>query len=301
MNATPNHSASPITGPFASSEALAEGWVTRRQLYSPLFTQLFRGVHLPAAIPVTHVVRCRGAALAVPSDAVLTGLSAAAVRGIDLTDPDAPVELVVPEGAGVRVQRGMNIRRTTLRDIDSEPWDSIRVATPLRMALDLLTNTRLHTSLPRRVAALDMLLREDLLTKSPLRRLLSNSHDDGIVAARQALALADSRAESMPESEMRVWLAVAGVHAMPQLEVRAAGRFLGRLDLGIEECKLGIEYDGEWHDAPEQAAHDIERRDAIRGAGWEFVIVRRADLYGDPRGMVATVREAIKRRTERNR
>ena len=297
MNTASTHNPSTINGPFLTREALGQGWLTKRQLYSPLFTKLFHGVHLPAAIHVTHAVRCHAAALLAPSDAVLTGLSAAAVRGVDLTSVDSPVEMIVPVESGFRAQRGMNIRRTTMADVGSEPWRTIRIATPLRMAMDVLTNTSVRTSLPRRVAILDVFLRQGCVEVPPLRRLLSNCNDHGVVSARQALALADSRAESIPESELRVWLALAGVTCVPQLAVYAGGVFVGRLDLGIEACKLAIEYDGEWHGDAEQVEHDGQRRAALRDAGWECIVVRKADLYGDPRGMVFAILEAIRRRS----
>lgn len=130
MTSTLSFDPNTITGPFLAAEALGEGWLTRRQLYSPLFRHLFHGVHLPAGKPVTHELRCRAAALIAHSDAVLTGASAAAVYGHELVKPFDPVEFVVPERAKFTSLRGTNIRRTTIRHIDSGPWECIRLASP---------------------------------------------------------------------------------------------------------------------------------------------------------------------------
>lgn len=285
-----------LTGPFLTSQALGEGWVSRKQLYSPLFTKLFHGVHMPAATPITHELRCRAAALVAPDEAVLTGASAAVVRGFEVVGTDHPVEFVVPEHARFRAHAGINIRRTSDAAIDSRSWESVRLAGELRMAMDMLTNTRLHSSLARAVGMLDVLLRAGAVEACALRRLLHNRTDHGIVRARHALELADARAESIPESEMRVLLVLGGLSPTPQYVVHdESGTFLGRLDLAIEQCRLGIEYDGAWHNDPAQAERDNRRRDALREAGWEVVVVRSADLYGDPRGMVRDACTAINR------
>jgi very-short-patch-repair endonuclease len=69
-----------------------------------------------------------------------------------------------------------------------------------------------------------------------------------------------------------------------------------RLDLAFRERLLAVEYDGEWHAEGDQPERDAERRARLRKAGWEFVIVTKEQLYGDPRGMVCDVREAYFRR-----
>lgn len=296
MSSANGYRANTINGPFRTEQALGEEILSKRQLYSPLFVRLFHGVHVPAAMPITHELRCRAAALAASSEAVLTGASAAAVRGFDLVSSSSAVECVVPEEAKFRQQRGIDIRRTTLLGIDSEPWGEIRIATRLRAAMDMLTNTRLHKSLSRRVAMLDLLLREGCVDYTSLRRLLAHRRDHGIVRAREALRLANPLAESIPESEMRVWLVLGGIDVRPQVEVYSDGAFLGRLDLAVEGCKLAVEYDGQWHNDPAQAERDINRREALRQAGWEFIVLNKDDLYGNPERMVEMVRAGIRRR-----
>lgn len=287
-----------INGPFRGSHALAAEWLNQRQLRSGVLIRLFRDVYLPRGMDVTHELRCLGASLIAPSPAVLTGCSAATVQGIELAHALDPVEFVVPERARFAAQRGLDVRRTEVRAAEASPWHGIRIANPTRATLDVLLNTRLRPSFPRVVALLDVLLRAGFVGRSELAERLAKCHDNGIVRARRALELADPRAESIPESEVRVWLTLAGIAPQVQLSVYSpAGRFLGRLDLAYEAARLAVEYDGDWHREGDQPERDAIRRAALRAAGWEFVIVTKDMLYGDPRAMVARVQDALRRRS----
>jgi very-short-patch-repair endonuclease len=285
-----------INGPFLGSLAVSEGALTRNQLRSPWFRRLYRNVYVPMGYDRTHELRCRAAALVAPPEAVLTGNSAATVHGFDLALDDDPVEFVVPERSRFVCQRGMHIRRTVIRGIDSTPWHDIGLATPLRTTLDILTNTRLRRSLPRTVGLLDALLHGGFVTRVGVEAYLRRRRDHGIVRARRALALCDERAESIPESELRVWLNLAGLKPTPQWEVRTEGCLLGRLDLAFESEKVAVEYDGEWHREGSQPEFDARRRAAIQAEGWVFVVITKDELYGDPKGTVARVQDAIRRR-----
>jgi very-short-patch-repair endonuclease len=272
---------------------VAEDALTLRDLRSPAFTRLFRNVYVASTTEVTHSMRCRAAALLAPSGAVLTGCSAAAVWGLDLVGPQDLVEFVVPERLKFSRQAGLHIRRTS-RVIDSEPWGDIQLATPPRLALDVATNTKLHRSLPRTVGYLDAFLGSGLVDLAELRRYLGPRRENGMVRARKAVALANARSESVPESELRVWLTVAGLEPEVQVDVvTASGGFLGRLDLAFPAQKLAVEYDGEWHLDGIQPRLDAQRRAAIAAEGWRFVIVTKADLYGDPKRVVATVQASL--------
>lgn len=286
-----------INGPFRGSHAVSAEWLTPRQLRSALLTRLFRDVYIPRAIEITHELRCVGASLITSENAVLTGCSAVTVRGFYLAAPNDRVEFVVPEASKFVAQRGLDVRRTEVTAAESEPWRSIRIATPLRATMDLLTNTRMRPSLPRTVGLLDILLRAGFIDRQELEVLLAARHDSGIVRAREALALADPRAESIPESEVRVWLTRAGLAPSVQVVVYdRRGRFLGRLDLGYEGAQVAVEYDGDWHRAGDQPRLDHHRRMLMRAEGWEFVVVTKEMLYGDPEGMIALVRDALRRR-----
>ncbi len=104
--------------------------------------------------------------------------------------------------------------------------------------------------------------------------------------------MSDPRAESLPESELRVVLTVGGHHAVPQYRILRHGREVARLDLAIEETKTAIEYDGRWHEDAKQRLLDEARRERLVAEGWRFVIVTADKLAGDYRLILDEVREA---------
>lgn len=54
---------------FRGSHARKAGLVSEAQLRSSRYRRLFQDVYVPADVPVTHELRCRGAALIVPKEA----------------------------------------------------------------------------------------------------------------------------------------------------------------------------------------------------------------------------------------
>ena len=79
---------------------------------------------------------------------------------------------------------------------------------------------------------------------------------------REVLDLMDGGAESPQETRTRLVLVGAGL-PRPQTEIVVAGHFgrsFARIDMGYEEFKVGVEYDGvqHWTD-PAQRAYDIDR------------------------------------------
>jgi hypothetical protein len=93
---------------------------------------------MPAALPLTHEVRCHCAALILSADAVITGRPAATLRGLPLVRADDPVGAVVGLGTRVFRRAGLDLRRCEVRDDETEMWSGIRLATRQRMAFDLL-------------------------------------------------------------------------------------------------------------------------------------------------------------------
>ena len=267
------------------------GVLTRKQLRSPALRRLLQDVYAPAGIPDTHELRCEAAALVLNPEAVITGRSAATLGGVRLARAQDPVELVVPESVRVFRRAGLDIRRTELRAGEWQAWGRIRLATPLRMGLDLL----LDRPLPEAVADLDAVLRAGLVDRAELNRMLAARHDRGIVTARQAEELADPRAESPPESRMRVWLVLDGLRPVPQYWIEDSRGRLARADLAFPEQQVAVEYDGSWREGELWALNrDRDRLNRVQGAGWEVVFVT-APLLADPPRMIATVRAALAR------
>jgi hypothetical protein len=274
---------------FRGSEALAAGQLTRRQLRSPLVTNLFRDVYVESSTMVTHEVRCRGATLILPPDAVITGRSAATVRGAALAKPEDAVEVIAPPERRIDRPDGIDLRRNAIAPEEWVPWQGGRLATTLRMGLDLA----LDRSVPLAVADLDVVLRRGLLDVAALTDLVWSRSDRGIVDARSAVALVDPSAESRPESQVRVHLVLAGLRPVPQYWIEDGDGRIARTDLAFPERKVAVEYDGQWRDGQLWALNrDRERLNRVHAAGWDVVFVT-APLLATPRKMIAIVRAAL--------
>jgi hypothetical protein len=223
--------------PFRGSEAVAAGQLTRAQLRGPRLTRLFRDVYVTSGTTVTHEVRCRGATLFLPADAVITGRSAAVVRGAPLADADDRVEIIAPLGRRIARRDGLDLRRNDIASGESMPWQAGRLATPLRMALDLA----LDRPVPVAVADLDVVLRRGLVDAAALTELVHSRSDRGIRDARLAVSLVDPRAESRPESQVRVLLVLAGFDPVPQYWIEDGDGRIARSDLAFPDYKVAVE------------------------------------------------------------
>jgi hypothetical protein len=229
-------------------------------------------------------------ALALPEGAVITGRSAATVRGVHLSWPEDPVQVVAPLEMRIGYRAGLTVRRTELEPGDWEPWAGGRIATPMRMALDLL----LGRPLPDAVADLDAVLRAGKVERAAVERMLASRSDNGIVLARQAMALSDQRAESLPESRMRVLLVLDGLNPVPQYWIEDAdGERIARADLAFPEHKVAVEYDGDWRDGESWALNrDRNRLNRVHAQDWTVIFVT-APLLRDDRKMIRTIRAAL--------
>ena len=115
--------------------------------------------------------------------------------------------------------------------------------------------------------------------------------------AREALALSDPRAESPPETRVRLALVNAGLRPVPQYEVRdARGRLIARVDLAFPEAKVVVEYDGRLaHLEPGAFATERRRQNRLVAAGWVVLRYTAEDLARRPYAVVQDVRAALAR------
>jgi hypothetical protein len=117
--------------------------------------------------------------------------------------------------------------------------------------------------------------------------------DYGGRRALRAFDLVEPKAESPPESTLRMLLILGGLpRPVVQHRVLHQGRFVARVDLAWPAVKLAVEYDGEWHGEPGQLPLDRQRLRALRRAHWEVHPVTRFDLR-DPVRLVAEVHEVL--------
>lgn len=278
---------------YRGSDAVSCGALTPAQLRGPAVRRLCQDVYTAGSRRVTHELRCRAVALALPAGAVITGRSAATVRGVRLCWPENDVQALVPPEMRLGHRRGLNVRRTGIGSDDWQPWADGRLATPMRLALDLL----LGRPLPEAVADLDAVLRAGLVERTAVAAMVARRSDKGIVIARRAVELSNPLAESLPESVLRVHLELAGMTPVPQYWIEDRAGRIARVDLAFPENMVAVEYDGDWRDGETWALnHDRDRLNRIHAIGWDTVFVT-APLLRDVRKMLRTVDAALTTRS----
>jgi hypothetical protein len=277
-----------LTGVFLGSHAIAEGRLSRAQLRSLGYRRLVQGVYADPALELDHRLRCRGVALLLPRGAAVGGHSAAAWHGAPFAGPHDPVTVLRPSDAEWKGPRGVRVHRTQLRPDEVMVVDGVPITSGRRTAWDVAALEPLGTA----VAALDAMVRARSVTLTELTEMADRGAGRwGVTKVRRAVPLVDPRAESAPESRVRVALVLAGFCPVPQFEVVVGGR-CRRLDLGWPEAKLALEYEGAHHFEGPQIVLDDERYAGLVAAGWRIIRVSASDLR-DLDGVVARVRAAL--------
>lgn len=266
-----------LHGVFIGAHAIAEGWLTRRQLREGPFVRVLHGVYADPSLPRDHLLRCRAASLLMPAGAALGGRSAAALLGAPEPSYGDSVTVVLPPPLKWTGPAGVRVHRTDLGEhevvLSSE---DLIVTSPLRTAWDLAVLERLPTA----VGVLDAMLRQGSITTPELSGVLSRGAGRwGRQRVRRAFDLVDARSESPPESWVRVACVLSGLPApVPQFDVIHDGTWLGRVDLAWPEAGVVVEYEGEHHFEGLQIARDDVRLQRLVAAGWTVIRLSAADL-----------------------
>lgn len=262
---------------FIGSEALAQGRLTEYELRR-WHRAIFRDVYLPARHEPTLRDRIEGAWLRSGRRGVIAGVAAAALHGAEWVDADIPIELI---WSNTRPPDGVIARDETLADDELTQVAGLPVTTPARTAYDLGR----HLPRGQAVARLDALARatpystEDVL-------LLAKRHRGarGLQRLRAALPLVDPGAASPRESRLRLRLIDAGLPApTTQIPVVERGYWpFAWLDMGWEEYRVSVEYDGDQHrkDRP-QYVRDHRRQRRLEALGWINIRVIKEDAPSD--------------------
>ncbi|MDX1872254.1 hypothetical protein SBI67_08985 [Mycolicibacterium sp. 120266] len=275
--------------PFLGTEARSAGLVTKRTLRSR-HRLVYRNVYLPSDVELTPVRRAVAAWLWSDRRAVVSGMSAAALLGSKWIDHDAPAELARRAAAAVD---GIIVHREVLRRDEVMRVRGIPVTTPARTAFDL---GRRLDRVPA-VTALDALAQASGVRARDVAALVDRHRGmRGILGLRAALSLMDGGAESPQETKTRLVLLDAGLRRpRTQIVVRNAyGAFVARLDMGWDEFKVGVEYDGaqHWTD-PAQRTRDIDRSAELAALKWTIVRVSAELLRRRPHVLVARIGSAL--------
>lgn len=282
-----------MSRPFLGTEALRAGSLTRRTLASR-HDAVYRNVYLKKGTELTASTRAVAAWLWSGRQASMAGLSAAALYRTRWIEADEPAELYRRNGKPVD---GILIHRDELADDETRLVGGIAVTTPARTAFDL----------GRRRGRVQAVVRLDALAQATSVRLtdivpLVGRHPGarGLVQLREVLDLMDAGAESPQETRTRLVLVDAGL-PRPQTQIVVPGNFLGRrharIDMGYEEFKVGVEYEGaqHWTD-PAVRANDIDRYAELAAQGWIIIRVSSDMLRWRPHVIVARTCQALRTR-----
>lgn len=277
-----------VDGPFRGSHAVAAGSCTWGTLRGKHFRRIFPDVYLPADLPVDHTVLSRAAYLLVADrGGVLCGYSAATLLGADVAPAASPTEVLVPRR--YRGRDGLLVHEGVCAEVLDA--GGCRVTSAPRTAWDLCRRLPLDEA----VVALDALCR--VCGFAPAELLARREASPGARGCRRlddVVMLADPRAESPPESRLRLDLWRGGLPTPEvQYEIRTLdGVLLARADLAYREARLAVEYDGAMHFTRWQRERDLRRDATLSAYGWQTLRLSRNDLGPIAVGRVRSILSA---------
>lgn len=253
-------------------------------------TRIAHGLYLVDATPDQLDRRCRAIACVLPSDAAFSHWTAAALLGVPTRN--CPVVHVILAPRRVLPQRAeLVVHGRLLLPEDIDEFDGLRVTSGARLYVDLAEFLTRHEL----VAVGDAILRLGLTDADALeQRVKAAAGRRGVGRARDCLRRLDARSQSAPESVVRYWLSSHDLPpATPQLAiVDDFGRVGAHADLGYEEWKILVEYEGKQHAAGDQFDRDVERYSRMAAQGWLVIRFAREHL-GRPQTMIQRVRQAL--------
>ncbi|MGB9305035.1 MAG: hypothetical protein WCB92_15535 [Mycobacterium sp.] len=263
--------------PFIGSEAVAAGVASHSQLRHR-YTRVFRDVYVIAGTELTPILRARAAWLWSRRRGVIAGFSAAALHGSKWVDTSRPVDIIHDNR---HPTPGLQIWGDRLTDDEIEMIAGVPATSPARTALDLACWYPLTTA----VSALDALARATEFKPADVELLLARYRGRrGLERARVSLSLVDAGAQSPKETWLRLVLVQGG---LPRPETQLPvydeyGDVIAYLDMGWDDIKVAVEYDGEQHRTDRgQYTWDVRRLELVERRGWILVRVVAGDRPAD--------------------
>ena len=275
--------------PFVGSEALAAGVVTRYQL-ATMYDAVFRDVFVLRGQAITPVEKAIAAWLWSRRRATVAGISAAALHGSLWIDAQLPAEL---NQRHRHKTRGIVLHSDELAVDEMCLVNGVPATTAARTAYDIGRRSGLTIAVIR----LDALMQATDLKPIDVAALAERHRGArGMKQLREAINLCDAGAESPQETRTRLILTRANLRPK-RTQIEVFDRFgvpVRRIDMGWDDWKVGVEYDGEQHwTDPGVRAHDIEWRANIEALGWRIVHVSADMLRYRPHLIVERTRDAL--------
>ncbi|WP_231639646.1 DUF559 domain-containing protein [Mycobacterium sp. Marseille-P9652] len=282
----------PPSRPFLGTEALASGALSRHELRTH-YRALMPNVYIDKRSQPALRQRTIAAWLWSRRQAVIAGAAASALHGAMWVDDNAPVELI---WHNARAPRGVITRDELLSSGEVQHVDGLPVTTPERTAFDI---GRRGPTGPA-VARLDALAAAtDFKVRDVAELAAQHRRTRGLRQLERALELVDAGAQSPRETWLRLMLVGAGF-PKPRTQIPVLGadgfpRYF--LDMGWEDIKLAVEYDGDHHRTDRrQFAIDVDRLEYVDRVGWTVIRVVAAHRGPD---VIRRVRRAWTELTDR--
>ena len=266
-----------MTDAFMGSEALAVGALTPHELRSR-YVPLHKDVYVPRDAELTAVVRAKACWLRSRRRGILAGFSASAMYGAKWIDAALPAAII---DTNRRLTTGIAVWEERIEADEIAVVDHTRVTTPARTALDLAR--RYPTDVA--VAAIDALAQAVELKMADIELLVDRYRGRrGMKAARAAIELVDGGAQSPKETWLRLLL-IRADFPRPQTQIAVRNEWgwaEAYLDMGWEDIKIAVEYDGDQHRSSRaQYVKDIRRLEMLERYGWTVVRVIAEDHRND--------------------
>lgn len=256
-----------------------------------------KGLYLPAHLAGSLDARVAALNLVLPAGAAVARETAAWLLGVDVRPPgrwrEPPLlECLVPLGAARPNRTDIRAHISDLPTDDIIDVSGVPATSPTRTALDLARYRPRFMGL----GAVDAFTHAGLTSVAELERATRELKGHRYIRrAREVIDLCEPATESMGESWTRLRVVEAGL-PRPQVQIslrNGRGLEVYRLDMGLEEYLIGIEYDGVEHHlrTPAQQAHDDARRADIHARfGWTVLSATAGDIFSHaPRLEAATM------------
>ena len=268
--------------PFLGSEALAAGALTCHALRSR-HTAVYPDVLVRRDEVLSAAGKAQAAWLWSRRRGIVAGCSAAALHGAHWVDAARPAEII-------HHNRRPPANLVTWSDaIAADEVATIR-GVPVTSAARTVLDLGCRRPPEHAVADIDAVLRATGVSVADVVRLADRYPGRrGIRRARRALDLADGGAESPRETWLRLLLVGSG-RPRPRTQIRVRdefGQVVARVDMGWEELRIAVEYDGDHHwTNRRQLARDIRRTEELRDLGWIVIRVVADDTAASILGWV---------------
>ncbi len=271
-------------------------WAIRRLVDDGRLRRTAPGVYAVIGSPVTHRRRLRQGLLSLGADAFVSFEAAAALHGLDRSDPRA-VELTVPRARRGRRRSPDTIVHTTrfVGPLDVVVVDGLRASSATRTVIDLALARRP----PARIeAAIDSAVRLGSSSPAVIARRLESLRGSGRWGCRLIdRLLEDSGGHSPLERRfLRIVRELGLPRPLTQVIHRRDGRHVARVDFLFADHGVVVEVTGRrGHSTPAERARDAQRRNELQDLGRKVYEFTFEQVTGRPGRVGEQLREYLAR------